>query len=629
MNLSRSVFLSLLLFFPALPALYAQSRPAITLEVDATQAAKKIIYTHMVLPVTPGPLTLYFPKWIPGEHAPDGPILNLTGLKFSVDRHPIAWRRDLVDMFAFHVTIPQDVTSLDVKLDYIEPELQSGFSSGASATDKLAVISWNQNLLYPGGERAQQIIYQPTLRLPDGWKFATALPAARQSGNEIQFKPVSLNRLVDSPVIAGEYLRVVDVTPRGEPIHHEMDIAADSEAALDISPKLQQDYTNLVAETGALFGTRHYRDYHFLLTLSDHVAHFGLEHHESDDSRVDERSLIDPHRRLTMASLLPHEFVHSWNGKFRRPQDLTPPYYDEPMKDDLLWAYEGLTNYLGDLLAVRTGLWTATEYRDYLAETAAELGPGRPGRAWRPLQDTADAAQLLYFAPEAWTNWRRSTDYYPEGDLLWLEVNTTIRRVTHGQKSLKDFCRLFYGGPNQGPQLKTYTFDDLVNALNQVAPYDWTGFFRKRLESTSPQPPLGGIEAAGWELVYTNQEPELLKAEEENHHSVEIPYSLGLILHGDGYIQDAVVGSPAYQAGISAGMKLIAVNGRGFNPDVLRDALEEGKNSSEPLQLLVANDDYYKTYLINYHGGERYPHLVRKEGKPDLLDEISKPLAGK
>ncbi|MGH9454096.1 MAG: M61 family peptidase, partial [Terriglobia bacterium] len=471
MNLLRSVFVALLLFFAALPAVYSQTSPPITLEVDASQAPKKIIHSRMVMPVKPGPLTLYFPKWIPGEHAPDGPVLNLTGLKFSANGKSIPWRRDLVDMFAFRVTIPAGVTSLDVKLDYIEPEVQSGFSAGASATDKLVVISWNQNLLYPGGERVQQIIYQPTLRLPIGWKFGTALPIAQRSGVEIRFKPVSLNRLVDSPVIAGEYLRVVDVTPMEEPIHHEMDIAADSDAALDISPKLQNDYTNLVAETGALFGTRHYRDYHFLLTLSDHVAHFGLEHHESDDSRVDERSLIDPNPRLTMASLLPHEFVHSWNGKFRRPQDLTPPYYDEPMEGNLLWVYEGLTNYLGDLLAARSGLWTPAEYRDYLAETAADLGPGRPGRAWRPLQDTADAAQILYFAPDEWNNWRRSTDYYPEGDLLWLEVNTTIRSVTHGQKSLKDFCHLFYGGPNQGPQLKTYTFEDLVNALNQVAPY--------------------------------------------------------------------------------------------------------------------------------------------------------------
>ncbi|HEX5483284.1 MAG TPA: M61 family peptidase, partial [Terriglobia bacterium] len=596
-------------------------------QVDATQAPMKIIHTHMEMPVHAGPLTLYYPKWIPGEHAPDGPVLNLTGLKFTANGKTIPWRRDLLDMFTLHLTIPEGVIRLDADLDYIEPQETSGFSAGASATDKLVVISWNQNLLYPAGERAQQITYQPTLRLPEGWKFGTALPIAQQSGDEIEFKPVSLNRLVDSPVIAGSYLRVVNVTPPGEPIHHEMDIAADSEAALNISDKLQKDYTNLVAETGALFETRHYRDYHFLLTLSDHVAHFGLEHHESDDSRVWERSLIDSNRRELMADLLPHEFFHSWNGKFRRPADLSPPYYEESMKTDLLWVYEGLTDYFGNLLAARCGLWTPKQYREHLALISAELGPGRPGRTWRPLQDTADAAQILYFAPDAWTNWRRSTDYYQEGDLVWLDVNTTIRRLTHGQKSLKDFCRLFYGGPNQGPQLKTYTFDDLVNALNQVAPYDWAGFFRKLLESTSPEPPLAGIEAAGWKVTYNDQEPEMLKAAESVRHRINTAYSIGLLLRDDGDIVDCVVNSPAYKAGIAAGMRVMAVNGRNFTPSVLRDMLEAGKTGSEPLKLLVLNDDYYKTYSLDYHGGERYPHLVRIEGKPDLLDEISKPLA--
>ncbi len=405
-----------------------------------------------------------------------------------------------------------------------------------------------------------------------------------------------------------------------------MDIAADSDAALNLSPELQKDYTHLVAETGALFGARHYRDYHFLLTLSNHVAHFGLEHHESDDSRVPERSLIENAPRLQMAGLLPHEFVHSWNGKFRRPQDLSPPYYEEPMKTDLLWVYEGLTDYLGNLLATRSGLLTPKQYREHLAMVAAMLGPGRPGRIWRPLQDTADAAQILYFSPDEWRNWRRTTDYYEEGDLLWLEVNTTIRHLTQGRKSLKDFCHLFYGGPNEGPQLKTYTFQDLVQALNQVAPYDWANFFRTRLESTSPQPPMGGIESAGWKLIYNDQEPEMLKVQDEVHHTTNAVYSIGLLLKENGDIQDCIVGSPAYKAGISAGMRLMAVNSKAFTPAVLHDALKESLNSSKPLQLLVLNDGYYQTFSVDYHGGERYPHLAREQGKPDLLDEISKPL---
>lgn len=608
------------------PAAYGQAGSEIQLTVDATQAPMRIIHTHMVMAVQPGPLTLYYPKWIPGEHAPDGPVVNLVGMKFTGNGNTIAWRRDLVDMFEFHLDIPQGVTNLDVRLDYIEPEAESGFSAGASATDKLVVISWNQNLLYPGGRRAQDITYRATLHLPSGWTFGTALPVAGQSGNEIQFQPVSLNRLVDSPVLAGQYLRIFNVTPPGETIHHEIDVAADTEAALDMPSDVQQDFTNVVAQTGSLFGARHYRDYHFLLTLSDHVAHFGLEHHESDDSRADLNSLINPMTRQFLGLLLPHEFVHSWNGKFRRPADLSPPYYDQPQKTDLLWVYEGLTDYLGPLLAVRSGLWSPRQYRGYLASIAAMLGPGRPGRTWRPLQDTADDAQILYFAPDEWVNWRRSTDYYEEGDLMWLDVNTKIRELTRGKKSLEDFCRSFYGGPNLGPQLKTYNFDDVVSTLNQVAPYDWASFFRNWLDRTTPQAPVEGLEAAGWKLVFNSQESPMESAQEEYRHSINAAYSIGLVVGNDGVIDDSIVGKAAYNAGIAAGMRLVAVNGQAFSADVLHQALKAGATSTQPLNLLIENDDYFQTFSLDYHGGEQYPHLEREPDRPDLLDKISQPL---
>jgi len=627
MIISRYRTYMVCLFVFALGTLALRAQSPITLDVDATQAPRRIIHTHMAIPVSPGPLTLYYPKWIPGEHAPDGPILNVTGLKFSGNGKTIPWRRDLVDMFTFHLDIPQGVSVLDVKFDYVEPTSTAGFTAGASATDNLVVISWNQNVLYPAGRRAQDIILKASLKLPEGWKFGTALPVARREGNEIEFKPASLNRLVDSPVSASRFYRVVDVTPPGEPVHHEIDLAADSQAALKMSPELKQEYTNLVAETGKLFGARHYRDYHFLLTLSNYVAHFGLEHHESDDSRIGEFSLIDPRLRLNMATLLPHEFVHSWNGKFRRPKDLSPPYYEQPMKTDMLWVYEGLTQYLGGLLAERSGLWTPDDYRQSLASIAARLGPGRPGRTWRPLLDTAAAAQILYGAPGQWSNWRRGVDFYDEGLLVWLEVNSIIHRQTHGKKSLDDFCRLFYGGPNDGPQLMTYTFQDLVDALNQIAPYDWAGFLHKRLNSTSPEAPLGGIEGSGWKVVYTSVEPALLQSSEAVHDNIDETYSIGLQLKEDGTVQDSIVTLPAYQAGISPGMKVIAVNGRPFTPQVLRLALRAGTTSKEPLRLRVLNDGYYKTCSIDYHGGERFPHLVREAGRPDLLDEMLKPLA--
>ncbi|TAM81106.1 MAG: M61 family peptidase [Acidobacteria bacterium] len=612
-------------FMIGAPGLKAQS--PITLEVDATQAPQKIIHTRMAMPVSPGPLTLYYPKWIPGEHEPDGPVINLTGLKFSGNGKVIPWRRDLLDMFTIHLDIPEGVSVLDINLDYVEPEATSGFTAGASATEKLVVISWNQNLLYPAGRLAEDLIFKASLKLPEGWKFGTALPIASEEGNTIEFKPASLNRLVDSPVSAGQYYQVVDVTPPGEPVHHEIDLAADSEAALNMDPELERGYTNLVAETGKLFGARHYRDYHFLFTLSDHVAHFGLEHHESDDSRVEEFSLIDPALRLNMVTLLPHEFVHSWNGKFRRPKDLSTAYYEEPMKTDMLWVYEGLTEYLGGLLTARSGLWTPDEYRQNLALIAARYGPGRPGRTWRPLLDTAAGAQVLYSGPVEWENWRRGVDFYDESVLLWLEVNSIINRETHGKKSLDDFCRLFYGGPNDGPQLEPYTFQDLVDALGKIAPYDWAGFFHERLNSTSPDAPLGGIEGSGWKVVYTSVEPPLLQNSEAVHNDTNETYSIGLLLKNDGQVEDSVVTRPAYKAGISPGMKVIAVNGRKFTPQVLRLALRAGTTSKEPLRVLVLNGEYYKTCVLDYHGGEVFPHLVREAGSPDLLDRLLKPLA--
>ena len=606
--------------------LFAQSGPSITLTLDATRAPEKILHTHMVMPVIPGPLTLYYPKWIPGMHDPSGPIGSVAGLKFMAGGKVIPWRRDLLDVFTFHLEVPQGVQTLEAEFDYID----SGGAFGGSATDKLVIVSWNQNLLYPGGIPAAKIIYHPTLRLPEGWKFGTALPQEGASGNEVTFAPLSLDMLVDSPVIAGEYYRAVDLTPSGEPIHHEIDLVADSEAALEMSPDVQKGLTNLVAETGKLFGTRHYRDYHFLLTLSNHVAHFGLEHHESDDSRAEERGVVSPQSKRGVGGLLSHEFVHSWNGKFRRPAGLCTPDFEAPMKDDLLWVYEGFTDFLGNLLAARSGLWTPEQYRQDLAGTAADLGPGRPGRTWRPLQDTADAAPGMGFGRGGWMDWRRGTDYYPEGDLLWLEVATLIHDQSHGQKSLEDFCRLFYAGPNNGPELKPYTFDELVRSLNQVVPYDWAGFFHERLTSTSADAPVGGIEAGGWNVDYSDRPAEGGPGGGGGGPfggGMAGVYSLGLRLGGDGTVQDSIVGGPAYQAGITSGMRVVAVDDRAFTSELLRDALKAAKSSSQPIRLLVLDDDYYKTCTIDYHGGERYPRLVRIEGKPDLLDDLAKPLA--
>lgn len=601
---------------------FSAAGPTITISVDASSAPRKIFHAKLKIPASGGELTLYYPKWIPGEHAPDGPVVDLAGLKFRANGKTLTWRRDLLDGFTLHVDVPQGESVVDADLDFLSPAMfEGGFSAGSSATDKMAVISWNQVLLYPKGWKADEITYIASLKLPSGWKYGTALPIASSSAEngetEIKFQPAPLNTLVDSPVITGEYLKVVKLAD--DPLT-EMDIAADSAGALDAPQEVWDHYKSLVAQANKLFGAHHYRDYHFLYSLSDHVAHFGLEHHESDDSRVGERGLVDDMERKSEASLLPHEYVHSWNGKYRRPADLTTPDYQQPMQDDLLWAYEGLTNYLGTVLTARSGLLNQQEARDDLALTAAALDH-TPGRTWRNLQDTADDAPELYFAPEAWESWRRGTDFYDEDTLNWLWVDVIIRQHSKGQKSIDDFCKLFHGAPSSGPMVKTYTFDDIVNGLNQIAPYDWRGFWTERLTNHGPGAPLGGIEGSGWKLVY-DETPSEMDRDGSDGRALDVAYSIGLRLGKEGRIYDAIEGMPAAKAGIAPGMTLIAVNGHAYTPAVLRDALRAGKGGNTPLKLLVENADYYNTYELDYHGGERYPHLVRDGSKPDLLTEI-------
>ena len=600
---------------------WSATGPTVTIAVDATAAPRKVFHASLKIPATAGDLTLYYPKWIPGEHAPDGPVVDLAGLKFASGGKTLKWRRDLLDGFTIHVEVPDGVSEVSAELDFLSPAtLEGGFSAGSSATDKLAVISWNQVLLYPKGWKSDDINFTASLKLPEGWKFGTPLPIANQSGNEIHFSTASLTTLVDSPVIAGEFLKVV---PLAQDPLTEMDIAADSAGALDAPQLVWDQYKSLVDQAQKLFGAHHYRDYHFLYTLSDHVAHFGLEHHESDDSRVDERSLVDEAGRKLAAGLLPHEYVHSWNGKYRRPADLATPDYQQPMQDDLLWVYEGLTNYLGFVLTARSGLLTIEQDRDDLALTAAALDH-EPGRQWRNLQDTADAASQLYFSSESWHSWRRGTDFYNEDTLNWLWVDVIIRQQSKGKKSIDDFCHLFHGAPSTGPALKTYTFDDVVDTLNQVVAYDWRGFWTDRLTNHDPHAPLGGIEGSGWKVAYTEVPSEMESAAQSAYHFIDTIYSLGINMHDDGGISDTVEGDIAAKAGIGPGMKVVAVNGRKFSPEAMRDAIKAAKNASAPIELLVENTDYYKTYKLDYHGGEKYPHLVRDESKPDLLSEILK-----
>ena len=601
----------------------------ITLSVDASAAPTKLFKAKLTIPVKAGENTFLYPKWIPGEHGPTGPVIDFTGLKFFAKGQPLSWRRDSLEMYAIHVDVPAGVNTIEATLDYTSPEEGGIYTGGATASDKLAVVSWNTLLLYPAGYDAYKITFNASVKIPDGWTLGTALPFANQSGQTYNFKPASLYTLVDSPIITGEYLKVVRLTNPANTPPVEMDIAADSRAALDFIPGAEDHLKQLPLEAVALFGATHYRDYHFLLSLSDHVAHFGLEHHESNDSRVPERSLAKDDAYKVMGSVIPHEYVHSWNGKYRRPVGLDTANYEQPMKGDLLWVYEGLTEYFGDMLMARTGLWTPERYRDNLAEIAATLD-NRSGRTWRPLADTAISVQTLNNTRYAWTNWRRYVDYYDEGELIWLEADMAIRNLTKGQKSLDDFAHAFYGQPSlpagEAPTFKPYTFDDLCNTLNQVAPYDWRKFFNDRLWSTAPHAPLGGVEASGWRLIYTDKPSDLLQGEEGERRYTDVGYSIGLIVREDGTISDSWFFKPALAAGITPGMKLIAVNGRKFTGEGLRTAIREAKGTQQPIELLVQNADYFHTYKLDYHEGEKYP-LLQRNNNPDTLSDITRPHA--
>jgi predicted metalloprotease with PDZ domain len=589
------------------------------LHVDATDAPRNILHSTVTIPVTSGTVTLVYPKWIPGNHRPTGPIQNLTGLHVKAGMQELDWQRDLVDMWAFHLQVPPGVTELEASYDTIT---FNGSSSPSSS--KVLDLNWNQVVLYPQGATSDAVQVTASLRLPEGWKFGTALTPVSQSGNSVEFQPVSLTRLVDSPLIAGHWYRQVQLSAPGEKPIHVIDMVGESAEAIEITDQDVASYKQLVAQTGKLFGARHYEKYHFLWTLSDQTAHHGLEHHESSDNGTGEDVFSDRGVHDLEADLLPHEFVHSWNGKHRRPAGLVTPNYQEPMKGDLLWVYEGLTDYLGNILAARTGLRSPEEFRESLAATAAMLDH-RAGRTWRPLQDTATSVQILFAAPQQWVNWRRSADYYPEGYLLWLEVDSTIRRQSHGQKSLNDFCRLFFGGPSGPPTVVPYTFDDIVAALNQVWPYDWAQLLRERLDSKSPHAPLGGIQNGGWKLVYNDHKNSTMDAAEKSSESIDLSFSLGIIASKEGDVRDVIPGSPAYTAGLGPGMKIIAVNSRKWSKDVVRAALRAASRNDQPIIVIAENAEYINSYSINYHGGEQYPHLVRVDSQPDILSEIAKP----
>jgi predicted metalloprotease with PDZ domain len=605
----------------------AQKAP-IEITADLSDAPRKLYHAEVDLPVTAGPLTLTSPQWIPGNHRPTGPVDSITGVVFTVNGQPIPWRRDDVELYEFHVTIPKGVTTLHAHLDCIVT---------ARLSQKMAVLEWEKLLLYPAHTPVRDIPIRPSLKVPAGWGIGTALtpegagaypvPAA----NSItRFSVTNVEQLEDSPVICGQYFHEFALAPTITPKHY-IDVVSDAPEDSNLRPSVLAELNNLVREADALYASHHYNVYHFLLTLSDVAGGEGLEHGQSSDNGVGEKGFADDAHQLGESDLLSHEFTHSWNGKYRRPVGLYQPDFATPQQGALLWVYEGMTHYLGNVLAARSGIKTQAQYRDMLAMSAASLDY-RPGREWRPTEDTAVAASILRGGNPVWSNWKRGQDYYQEGELLWLDADTLIRKLTQNKKSLDDFQKVFLAkGGNTGPLIVTYTFDELVEDLNAVTPYDWATFLHDRVDKINPRADLAGIEQGGYKLVYKdkpNPSEKIMAASGERRGGLGVDcwYSIGLRIAGDGSIADVRWNGPADKARLAPGEKVIAVDGKIFSPDALRETIKAAKGNSEAIHMIVQADSFVSNAEIDYHDGERYPVLERAEGTPAYLDDVTKPL---
>jgi predicted metalloprotease with PDZ domain len=598
----------------------------LTVRIDARQIESKRVHTDLTLAVKPGPLTLVFAKWIPGEHGPTGPLETMIGLEIKAGGERLSWWRDPLNMYALHVTVPRGVGHLDVSMDSGLPIEGGGFTAGPTSSAQLAVLSWNQFLLFPGGVDADKASVDAAIVTPEGWNVVCALDSKTGVNGAREFEATTVARLIDSPVQMGRYAKLVDLKgsePRAE-IKQSLSIMADSAAALAVPDDFAQGYSRLVAENGALFGSRMYRHYTWLLTLSDHVAHFGLEHHESSDDRTDENALSEADLRMDVAELLGHEYVHSWNGKYRRPQGLLSPDYQKPMDGTLLWVYEGMTQFWGEVLPTRAGLITPDYFRETLAAAAGSFDT-EPGARWRPMGDTATAAQVLYEAPDAWQSSRRSVDYYDASIFLWLDVDAELRARSQGRLTLDDYVRRFYAGASGAPQVRPYVEQDVYDTLASVAPADWKPLIHRHLDQTGITALLGGLERSGWKLAYSADKNAAVEARQKRHKSTNRQWSIGVNLDKDAKLMDVIEDRAAARAGASPGMSAIAVNGKKFTAEVLDAAIAEAQANRKPIALLVESAGYYRVLSIEYYDGPRYPHLVRIPGSPDTLSSVLQP----
>ena len=590
----------------------------LTIEADATDTAHRVIDVRETLPVRAGRVTLRYPRWIPGNHGPVNQFKWLAGLRITGGGRALAWTRDATDLYALHVDVPTGVTSLELRFQHLAPRRTDAVASYLS--DRFADVKWEGLMLVPAGYDVARVDVEATLALPKGWKYASALEVASEATDVVRFRRVSLATLVDSPVFAGRHFKRIPLDPADTARPVNLDVFANDAASLVASDEAIDAHRRLVQQADRLFGARHFAHYDLLLMLGDDFG-FGLEHHQSSENSAKPDYFTDWTNSITGRSLLPHEYTHSWNGKFRRPKDLWAPDFDTPSSNSLLWVYEGQTQYWGEVLAARSGMIPLDAMKERIATIAAWQRMA-PGRTWRTLQDTTND-EIVAGRTERldWTSLQRFDDYYDEGALIWLDVDTIIREQSGERRSLDDFARAFFGVDDGklGPRL--YDFDEVVATLERVQRYDWRSYLRTRLDQLGA-PPIEGLARAGWRLAWATEPTAYVKAAETYHGEADFLYSLGFDVDKDGKVVDVAWGSPAFEAGMVSGARLLAVALRGYKADLLREEIKAAATRAEPIELLLADGADYRLVRIAYHDGLRYPTLERIDGTPDRLTPI-------
>lgn len=623
---SRALALSVLLSLTAVPALAQTPPPAqsawpgtLRINVDARDLGHRIFKVTTTVPAKPGPLTLLYPQWLPGHHSPSGPIDKLAGLQVTANGKPLKWQRDQYNVYAFKVEVPEGASEVVAHFDYLSS--QGGSQGRVVMTPEMLNLQWNANSLYPAGADTHGVMAQASVTLPSGWSYATALETERRDGDTVVFKPISYDHLVDSPLFAGTHYQRFDLDPGAHmPVH--LNVFADDAKSLKASEDQLKAHRALVQQMDKLYGARHFDHYEFLLALTGKLGGIGLEHHRSSENSGDVGYFTEWDKTWLGRDLLPHEFNHSWNGKYRRGADLATANFNTPMGDSLLWVYEGQTQFWGQVLAARSGLWSQQQARDVLANVAAVYDRGRPGLAWRALQDTTNDPTIAQRRTLPYRNYQMSEDYYSGGQMLWLEVEGKLRALTAGKRGLDDFAKAFFGMDDGDWDVNPYTFEDVVATLNGIAPSDWSGFLRERLDGNGPL--IGGLEMAGWKLVYRDTPNEAFKAQETRAKSAMLAYSIGATVTDGGVVGDVIWDSPAFNAGLAPGMTVIAIDGREYKSERLKDAVAGSRDSKAPITLLVKSFDRIMPLSIDYHGGAQYPVLERIAGTPDRLSALWK-----